>query len=82
MENNVVYTYRYMWKCLGNDSIKFKIVTDTLEGILEFEKCLLCLENLDTCGKEYLHEYDCSKIGLFVSLKNNEEGEVKKDEKI
>lgn len=69
MKKVLVFSYRYIWKIKGSSNLNFKIVTDTLEGLLDFEKKLLSLEDIESAGKEYLHEYDCSKIGVFTSLK-------------
>lgn len=68
-----IYTYRFMWRLSGSDNICFKIVTDTSEGLKQFEDSLLKLENIELAGKEYLHEYDCSKLGLFESIFKKEE---------
>lgn len=79
MEKNskqIVITYRYMWRYVGSDSINFKIVSDTPEGHVQFQK--LIIEELSTHGdllsvvREYLHEYDCSKVGLISNLYNKE----------
>lgn len=78
MEGNkiVVFTYRYMWRLVDSENVNFKIVSDTVEGLKLFESNLLSDEAVVVCGKEYLHEYDCSKIGLFETLKTVEkEGE-------
>lgn len=64
----VVFSYRYMWKLKDNSSINFKIVTDTSDGLKFFEDSLKSLDNLESVAKEYLHEYDCSKIGVFESV--------------
>lgn len=68
----LVFTYRYMWRVTGSDNLNFKIVTDTIEGLKVFEANLLAVEGLEVCGKEYLHEYDCSKIGVFETLKKSD----------
>lgn len=60
-----VFCYRYMWQVEGNESVNFKIVTDTSEGLSLFEDNLKKLDSVKNIAKEYLHEYDCSKIGLF-----------------
>lgn len=67
-ENNVVYTFRYMWKIKGNTSVNFKIISDVLSGVQAFEDTLLRLENLDGCAREYLHEYDVSRVGVFEKI--------------
>lgn len=67
-EKVVVYTYRYMWKCEGSDNVNFKIVSEPLEGIEEFEKALLNVEGIVRVSREYLHEYDVSKLGVFEKI--------------
>lgn len=75
-EKVLIYSYRYMWRVSDNsEGICFKVVTDTLQGLEEFEKALLSLDNLTDCAKEYLHEYDCSKIGIVFSLKKTDKEE-------
>lgn len=64
----VVFTYRYMWQLKDSDKVNFKIVSDTSEGLKLFEDSLLKLDNLERAGKEYLHQYDCSLIGLFTTI--------------
>lgn len=63
-----IYCYRYMWLVEGSDSVNFKIVTDTVEGLQQFEQALLKVDGLKSAGKEYLHEYDCSAIGKFEKI--------------
>lgn len=64
-----IYTYRYMWRVSGNDSINLKIVTDTKDGLRAFEKSLIdSVDNLDSFAREYLHEYDCTLLGKFENL--------------
>lgn len=64
----IVFTYRYMWKNKGSSQICFKIVSDIDSGLKSFEEQLLALDNLESCAKEYLHEYDCSKVGVFEKI--------------
>lgn len=64
----IIFSYRYMWRFTGSENIQFKIVTDTIQGLEKFEDELFKLDNLESVGKEYLHEYDCSKIGLFEKI--------------
>lgn len=72
-----VYTYRYMWKNVGSDSVNFKIVSDTEAGLKLFQDELLKLPDIESAGYEYLHEYDCSRIGFFETIKENVNKEVK-----
>lgn len=69
-----IYTYRYMWKYVDSDKINIKIVSDVLSGLEAFEKALLSSElvpSVELLGREYLHEYDVSKIGVFETLRND-----------
>lgn len=77
MENPVIYTYRYMWRLKSEsfdsefkDKICIKIITDTLEGLATFEKSLIDTlgDSLLAFGKEYLHEYDVSLLGIYVPI--------------
>lgn len=70
----VVYTYRYMWKELDSSKICFKIVSDTDVGLKSFEESFLnsMKDKLDSFGREYLHQYDCSLIGRFDNLYKKE----------
>lgn len=68
-----VYSYRYMWMIEGSDKINFKIVTDTVKGLEDFENSLKSLKGLTKAGKEYLHEYDINFIGKFIDLLYKEE---------
>lgn len=63
-----IYSYRYMWRLKGSDSINFKIVTDTLEGLKKFEDVVVKIPDLLTFGKEYLNEYDVSLVGCFTTI--------------
>lgn len=68
-----VFTYRYLWKLKDINQINFKIVSDVESGLLEFEKALLALDNIEKVAKEYLHEYDCSLIGKIDTLLGGEQ---------
>lgn len=73
----IVYTYRYVWKIEGSSTLNFKIVSDIDEGFKLFEKELLSLPGIERCAKEYLHEYDCTKIGKFDTLLGGDSNEKK-----
>ncbi|QXN75101.1 hypothetical protein [Microvirus mar26] len=79
----VVYTYRYMWKLLGSSDINFKIVTDTDTGHSAFIDQIKGLNNLESAAREYLHEYDTTKIAVVdtffypKNLKAEKASEVK-----
>lgn len=67
-----VFCYRYMWQVDGNDSVNFKIVTDTADGLNLFESNLKKVDGIKNIAKEYLHEYDCSRIGVFETVLKEE----------
>lgn len=71
-----VLTYRYLWTKKGSDKVNFKIVSDIEEGLKKFEEQLFLLADIEKCGREYLHEYDCEKIGKFETLLGGEENEA------
>lgn len=73
--NNVVYSYRYMWKNKDSESINFKIVSDVLAGLASFEEQLKSFPDVESIAREYLHEYDCSKIGVFEPILGGEDNE-------
>lgn len=62
MDKKVLYTYRYMWKNFNSDSINFKIVTDTLDGHSKFVTSVSAMDCVENLCREYLCEYDCSKL--------------------
>lgn len=67
-----IYSIRYMWKILGSTSVNFKIITDTEDSLKAFEKAVLDLSGLESFGKEYLHEYDVSRVGVFEKIFSKE----------
>lgn len=71
-----IFTFRFMWKLVGADTVNFKIVTDTEAGLKQFEEALLKIENLEGVGKEYLHEYDVSKLAVFQNIYKRDSAEV------
>lgn len=67
-----IFTYRYMWRVEGSNQIQFKIVTDTANGLKQFEENLLKLPDLILAGKEYLHELDVSLISQVEQIYKKE----------
>lgn len=57
-----------MWKIKDSDTVNFKIISDVQAGHDLFVEELKKLPDLESAGSEYLHEYDVSKLGLFVSI--------------
>lgn len=68
MEKVYIYTYRYMWRVVGSDSVYFKVVTDTVEGLEQFENVLKSTVGILSIAREYLHEIDCSRMGVFEKI--------------
>lgn len=71
MDKVYVYSYRYMWQLKDSSDVCFKIVTDTEKGLSEFEDHLLAVPGLERCCKEYISQVDCSLMGIFTSLLND-----------
>lgn len=82
MLKTVIFTYRYFWKFIDSSEFCVKIVSDTAEGVAEFETRLLSLPNLDRVGREYLHEFDVSKMTRLETIYDSQKGGFEKDEKI
>lgn len=57
----ILYTYEYMWKVKGSDSVKFKIITDVLDGHTQFIDMLKKVDNIECASRTYLSEVDVSK---------------------
>lgn len=60
-----LFTFRYMWRVEGDNHLQFKMVTDTASGLEQFEKSLLELPGLTLAGREYLNEFDVSRIAVL-----------------
>lgn len=74
-----IYCYKFMWKSKttddnGNDCERFcfKIVTDTVAGLSAIEDALSADVSVVLLGKEYLYEIDCTKLGIFETLKGGD----------
>lgn len=65
-----IYSYRYMWVIKGETKKCFvKILTDTVQGLKDFENAVKKeYPDLASLGREYICEYDCSKLGVFEDL--------------
>lgn len=61
MVNVILYTYEYMWKVKGSESVNFKIITDVLSGHESFVEALKKLDNVECASRTYLSEIDVSK---------------------
>lgn len=71
-----IFCIRYMWKIKGDNSIRFKIVTDLAEGLQAFEDSIMALQDLEAFSREYLSEYDCERLGVVDKLYHSVEKEV------
>lgn len=71
-----IYTFRYMWRLKDSDQINFKIITDTLEGLNQFEDVLKKQEDILLAGKEYLHEIDVARITQIITIKGGKPDET------
>lgn len=71
-----VYTYRYVWKLKSSNTLNFKIVSDTIDGLTSFEKQLCQIPDIEMACKEYLHEYDCSLISRIDKVFGGDKNET------
>lgn len=71
-----IFTFRYMWRVKDSQQINFKIVTDTFEGLKQFEEHLSKQEDIVLAGKEYLHEIDVSRITQIITIKGGKPDET------
>ncbi|UPW41999.1 hypothetical protein [Dipodfec virus RodF1_43] len=70
MEDKIVlYCYRYVWKEKGQETLNFRIVTDTEDGLQKFaDQIIQEFGDLERLGREYVCEYDVSKLCLLEPL--------------
>lgn len=68
----ILYNVRVMFKFKDSDSVNFKIITDTVEGIEKFVKSISELDNLVSLSYEYLSEFNCNLLGQIVNVFNKE----------
>ncbi|WGL31099.1 hypothetical protein [Dipodfec virus UOA04_Rod_718] len=72
-EKIVLYCYRYVWKVKGQETLNFRIVTDTEDGLQQFaDQIIQEFGDLERLGREYVCEYDVSKLCLLEPLYNVE----------
>ncbi|UPW41199.1 hypothetical protein [Sigmofec virus UA08Rod_5092] len=70
-----IYTYAYYFKFKDDDKqIKYKLVSETLQGLSQFEYQLFDSPEIDQSSilKCYICEYDCAKIGYTEPIKKPE----------
>lgn len=68
----VLYNVRVMFKFKDSDTISFKILTDTQEGIEKFIESVSNIKEVVSLSYEYLSEYKCSLLGQCVNVFNRE----------
>lgn len=70
-EKVCLYSYRYMWSVKDNEkSLNFRIVTDTPQGLENFEKALKSDDTIVKIGREYICTFEVEKIGKFEDVIN------------
>lgn len=72
-----VYTFRFMWRLKDNNQIFFKVVTDTENGLKQFEETLRNVPNIELAAKEYLSQIDLSRMTIIENIMGGD----KQDEK-
>ncbi|UPW41391.1 hypothetical protein [Dipodfec virus UA06Rod_17] len=65
-----VVCYRYVWRIVGSDNLYFKIITGTQEDFSTFEESILHSPDVEivSLAREYLHEYDLTKMSVLESI--------------
>lgn len=77
--DTMIYTYRYMFsRDDAPNKICVRYVSDVMVGHDTLVDELKKDPSIIRCGREYVSSYDVVKIGIFETLKqDNEESEVK-----
>lgn len=67
-----ILTYRYMFhaKDMPDGKIGVKYVSETLQNHDEYVKRVLADDQIVSCVREYVGEYDCDLIGFTESVKD------------
>lgn len=71
----MLITYRYLIKEKNDNQIKVKIVTETDEGHRLFVESVIQQLKPERFAREYVCEYDCSKIMLVTELSGGVEAD-------
>lgn len=71
--DTVLYTIRVMFKFKNSDTINFKIITDTIDGIQKFINSVANLDEVVSLSYEYLSEFNCGLLGQVQFLFNMED---------
>lgn len=74
MENQLVYTYRYIWKDKDN-KLFVRYVTDSMDGHKRFIENVTDDINVVSCMREYVSEVNLAYIGFTEKVKE----EIKED---
>lgn len=72
MKEEHIVTYRYVLrtKDMVPDRVGVKYISETAAGHDDFIKRILADENVISCLREYVSEYDCALIGKYESVKD------------
>lgn len=76
-----IVTRRYIFHLKSTDTYCVRVVSDVPEGLVAFEKQLLCDSDIDKASSEYLHEIDVSQTAIVRTVKN-EASEDTENEKV
>lgn len=75
-----VYTWRYVWKVKGEDSLRVKYVCDVKKAHEDFRKCLRENEDVVSCIAEYIGEVDPVLMAYSDVIKKEVEVEIEKED--
>lgn len=81
MENNKIYTYRYIWLMKDNDKLNVRIISGVKEEHEQFVKVLHENKAVEKASRVYVNEYDVTKMDDYEPVKQSIE-EVEEDEEI
>lgn len=80
MENNKIYTYRYIWLMKNSDKLNVRIISGIKEEHEQFVKVLLENDDVEKASRVYVCEYDIVKMDDYEPVKQSKE--VEEDEEI
>lgn len=73
MENNKIYTYRYIWLIKNNDKLNVRIISGIKEEHEQFVKVLLDNVDVEKASRVYVCEYDIVKMDDYEPVKQSKE---------
>lgn len=79
--DNDIYTFRYVFKLKGKDSVNFIHLSGLVETHFEQYERILNSLNIESCLIEYLGQFDSRFVGSVIHLKDKKM-EVDDNEKI